>query len=108
MAKKKKKGLQVVGNIDFKDDKNGLKVVGKVDFDDNNNITNKTAFIQQQDIAPVKQTGFFNDAKGSTLQKIGNTVVDATGNILKGGLSSLEGLSDFGRYRAADVFDIFW
>ena len=107
MAKKKKKGLQVVGNINFDDERNGLKVVGKVDFDDNNNITNKTAFIQQQDIAPVKQTGFFNDAKGSTLQKIGNTAVDATGNILKGGFSSLEGLADFGRYRAADVLDLF-
>lgn len=107
MAKKKKKGLQVVGNIDFKDDKNGLKVVGKVDFDDNNNITNKTAFIQQQDIAPVKQTGFFNNAKGSTLQKIGNTAVDATGNILKGGLSAFEGIADFGRYRGADVLDLF-
>ena len=107
MAKKKKKGLQVVGNIDFKDERNGLKVVGKVDFDDNNNITNKTAFIQQQDIAPVKQTGFFNDAKGSTLQKIGNTAVDATGNILKGGLSAFEGIADFGRYRGADVLDLF-
>ena len=105
MAKKKKKDPRIVGQVGDNGELlpyENSRVLGRID--DNGN---KTAFIQAQEIAPVKQTGFFNDAKGSTLQKIGNTAVDATGNILKGGLSSLEGLSDFGRYRGADVLDFF-
>ena len=105
MAKKKKKDPRIVGQVGDNGELlpyENSRVLGRID--DNGN---KTAFIQAQEIAPVKQTGFFNDAKGSTLQKIGNTAVDATGNILKGGFSSLEGLADFGRYRAADVLDLF-
>lgn len=54
-----------------------------------------------------ENNNYFKKSNGNLLQTIGGTAADITGNAVEGSLNAFEGLSDFARYRTADVLDFF-
>lgn len=54
-----------------------------------------------------ENNNYFKKSNGNLLQTIGGTATDITGNAVEGSLNAFEGLSDFARYRTADVLDFF-
>ena len=62
---------------------------------------------REQTKAKQSQRGYFNKAKGSFWSNVGNTVADVAGNVWEGFFSASEGISDWAKYRSADVMDFF-
>ncbi len=54
-----------------------------------------------------ENNNYLKKSNGNLLQTIGGTTADITGNVVEGSLNAFEGLSDFARYRTADVLDFF-
>lgn len=50
---------------------------------------------------------FFKKSKGGFWSTLGNSALDAGGNLVEGSLNAFEGISDWARYRGADVLDFF-
>lgn len=49
----------------------------------------------------------FKKSKGGFWSTLGNSALDAGGNLVEGSLNAFEGISDWTRYRSADVLDFF-